>query len=59
MYITDVISNLTTIKMELTYFITDIALRLNDRLQIQRLLDRIWFLLLTFWAAAPIGDEVL
>merc|ERR1712212_1118221 len=34
--------------MELSYFMTDIALRLNEKLQIQRLLDHIQFLLLTF-----------
>ena len=35
--------------MELSYFMTDIALRLNKRLQIQRLLDQIQSLLLTFY----------
>ena len=34
--------------MELSYFMTDIALKLNDRLQIQGLLDQIQFLILTF-----------
>ena len=32
--------------MELSYFMTDIALKLNDRLQIQGLLDQIQFLIL-------------
>ena len=37
-YITDIISNVIPIKMEFSYFMTDIALRVNERLQIQRLL---------------------
>ena len=35
--------------MELSYFMTDIVLRLNKRLQIQRLLDQIQSLLFTFY----------
>ena len=42
------ITSVIYIKMEFLYFMTNIALRLNERLQIQTLLECIQLLLLTF-----------
>ena len=57
-YITDIISNVTPIKMEPSYFMTDIALRVNEELQIQRLLDQIHFLLLfLIWCLSTKGFD--